>query len=102
MYAPEAFAVVVAVDAPLSVIVAPLPEVPTLPVMLQVDAWRLSEKVFATPAALAVKTAVWDVGTFAATVAENGALVAPAGYGDTRRYESRWNYCSTELRRIHL
>jgi hypothetical protein len=56
VYAPEASAVVAAVDAPLRVIVAAPPEVPTLPVMLQADAWRLSEKVFEKPPAFAVKT----------------------------------------------
>jgi hypothetical protein len=35
VYAPEVFAVV-AVDVPVSAIVAPLPEAPTLPVMVQV------------------------------------------------------------------
>jgi hypothetical protein len=35
---PEALAVVVAVDAPVSAIVAPLPAVPTLPVIVHVCA----------------------------------------------------------------
>jgi hypothetical protein len=51
-------AVVVAVDAPVSAMVAPLPAVPTLPEMVQVAARRLSENVFETPAAVAVRTAV--------------------------------------------
>jgi hypothetical protein len=38
VYAPEALAVVVAVDVPVSAMVAPLPEVPTPPVMVQVCA----------------------------------------------------------------
>jgi len=38
VYAPEALAVVVAVDVPVSAIVAPLPDVPTPPVIVQVCA----------------------------------------------------------------
>jgi hypothetical protein len=38
VYAPEALAVVVAVEVPVSAMVAPLPEVPTPPVMVQVCA----------------------------------------------------------------
>src|SRR5271157_4943093 len=38
VYAPEALAVVVAVEVPVSAIVAPLPVVPTLPVIVQVCA----------------------------------------------------------------
>ena len=38
VYAPEALAVVVAVDVPVSAMVAPLPDVPTPPVMVQVCA----------------------------------------------------------------
>src|SRR5271165_5491159 len=78
VYAPEALAVVVAVDVPVNAIVAPLPDVPTLPVMVYVDAAMLTEKVLTTLAALAVITAVCEVGTVAATEAENPALNAPA------------------------
>ena len=38
VYAPEALAVVVAVEVPVSAMVAPLPDVPTPPVMVQVCA----------------------------------------------------------------
>ena len=38
VYAPEALAVVVAVEVPVSAMVAPLPAVPTPPVMVQVCA----------------------------------------------------------------
>jgi hypothetical protein len=58
LYVPEALAVFVAVDVPVSTIVAPLPAVPTPPVMVQVAARRFNEKVFEAPAALAVRTAV--------------------------------------------
>lgn len=78
MYAPETLAVVVAVDAPDSAIVAPLPNVPTLPVIVYADAAMFSENVLTTLAALAVTTAVCEVGTVAATDAENPALNAPA------------------------
>ena len=46
--------------------------------MVQVDAARLSEKVWMAAAALAVTIAVCDAGTVAATEAENPALSAPA------------------------
>ena len=36
LYAPEVLAIVVPVDVPVSAIVAPLPDVPTPPVMVQV------------------------------------------------------------------
>jgi hypothetical protein len=45
--------------------------------MVQVDAAILREKVWTTLAALAVTIAVCDVGTVAATEAENPALTAP-------------------------
>jgi hypothetical protein len=38
VYAPEELAVVVAVEVPVNAIVAPLPDVPTPPVMVQVCA----------------------------------------------------------------
>jgi hypothetical protein len=66
-------------DPPVIVIVAPFAAVPTPPEMLEPAAERFSEKVFETPAALAVRTAVWDVDSVAATVAEKLAVVAPAG-----------------------
>ena len=71
-------AVVDAVEVPVSAIVAPLPVVPTVPVMVQVDAAMLSEKVLAPPAALAVTIAVCGVGTVTAAEAENPALSVPA------------------------
>jgi hypothetical protein len=48
-------------------------------VIFQVLATRLREKVFETPAALAVRTAAWAVGTVAATVAEKPILVPLTG-----------------------
>jgi hypothetical protein len=48
-------------------------------VIVHVAARRLREKVLETPAALAVRTAVWDVGTFATTVAEKLTVFAPDG-----------------------
>ena len=71
-------AVVVAVDVPVNAMVAPLPDVPTPPVIVQVDAAMLSEKVLTVLPALAVTIAVCEVGTVAATEAENPALTAPA------------------------
>ena len=78
LYAPEALAVVVAADVPVKASVAPLPALPTPPVMVQVDAAMLSEKVLTVLPALAVTIAVCEVGTVAATEAENPALTAPA------------------------
>ena len=78
VYAPETLAVVVAVDVPVNAMVAPLPDIPTPPVIVQVDAAMLSQKVLTAPAALAVTIAVCEVGTVAATDAENPALTAPA------------------------
>jgi len=78
VYAPEALAVVVAVDVPVSAMVAPLPDVPTPPVIVQVETAMLSEKVLTVLPALAVTIAVCEVGTVAATEAENPALTAPA------------------------
>ena len=78
VYAPEALAVVVAVAVPVNATVAPLPVVPTPPVIVQVDAAMLSEKVLTMLAALAVTIAVCEVGTVAATEAENPAFNAPA------------------------
>ena len=71
-------AVVVAVDVPVNAMVAPLPDVPTPPVIVQVDAVMLSEKVLTALPALAVTIAVCEVGTVAATEAENPALTVPA------------------------
>src|ERR1700730_10962189 len=57
VYTPEALAVVVAVDVPVNAMVAPLPDVPTPPVMVQADAAMLSEKVLTVLPALAARAA---------------------------------------------